>query len=282
MERIKMLIDTDMGGDIDDAIAIAMALNTPEIDVLGVTTLYFSNQWRKENIQKMMRAYDRPEIPVCRGAECPLLGTWSEDYPRDRCLPNEAVPFIIDTCRANPGLTLLAIAPLTNVALALQIAPDIAKTTRIFVMGGMITCAHPEWNIQCDPEAARIVLESGAEITLVGLDVTEKCKLQHAEIRELMAADTQKMAFMRGELERFYQMFDFLPTLHDPLTLAAVLWPELFTFEMKDICVETVPGCARGVTLDRRFSAHPHVRCATGVDAAEAVRRMCRRMTGEA
>lgn len=271
----KLWIDTDMGGDIDDALAITLAMNAPQLDLVGISTVYMANEWREGLVRNMMKAYGRPDIPVHRGAETPLIGRWGDDVP-EKALPNEAVPALIEAARSTPGLVVAAIGPLTNIALALAVAPDIAKHIKLYIMGGMITRPHPEWNIFCDPEGARIVLESGADITLLGLDVTEQCRLDKEESLALVAGETEKKRFLRGEMERFLTSFNFLPTLHDPLTIAAILWEdtELITYEMMDIRVETRGEFTRGVTAANRHSDNKKIRVAMGVKAQEATERM--------
>ncbi len=277
----KLWIDTDMGGDIDDALSISMALHSREVDVVGISTVYIGNAWRTGLVRSMMEAYGHPEIPVHLGAEKPIVGLWDNHTPEPP-LPNEAVPALIQAARENSGLCVAAIGPLTNVALALAQAPDIAAGLRLFIMGGMLSMAYSEWNILCDPEAARIVLESGADITLVGLDVTEKCRLSKGESLALVQGENREMTFLRGEMDRFFQNFSFLPTLHDPLTIAALLWDDLLTYEMKDIVIETKGEFTRGVTVERRFAQKKPIRAAVAVKEAEAMGRMVKRIRGEA
>lgn len=269
----RLLIDTDIGGDIDDAIALVMALNEPALDVVGVTNVYMGNAWRGEVTRELLTAYGRPEIPVVFGAERPLLGSWGQEETG----ANEAVDFIIHQARKEP-LTVLAIGPLTNLGLALAKAPDIAGNLHIYAMGGMLNRAHPEWNIQCDPEAAQLVLSSGAAVTLAALDVTEQCRLDEAQARALVAGEGQGIACLRKNMERFLTSFNFLPTLHDPLALLCLLEPELCTYEDKEICVETQGQWTRGVTVDRRWPQHPNVHAAVTVDASAVVEAVYRRV----
>lgn len=276
----KLWIDTDMGGDIDDALAISMALHSGELQVIGISTVYIGNAWRTKLVRSMMEAFDHSEIPVHLGAEKPLVGLWNKYVPEPP-LPNDAVPALIKAARENPGLCVAAIGPLTNIALAIAQAPEIAENIRLYIMGGMISMAYPEWNIVCDPEAARIVMESGADVTLVGLDVTEKCRLSKDESQALVMGESREMRFLQGEMERFLTSFNFLPVMHDPLTIAALLWDDLITFEMKDIVIETKGEFTRGVTVERRFAEKRLIRAAVSVKAEEAVNRIVKRIRGE-
>ncbi len=276
----KLWIDTDMGGDIDDALAISMALHSRELQVIGISTVYIGNAWRTDLVRSMMEAFGHSEIPVHLGAEKPITGQWNNYVPVPP-LANDAVPALIKAARENPGLCVAAIGPLTNIALALAQAPEIAKNLRLYIMGGMVTMAYPEWNIVCDPEAARIVMESGADITLIGLDVTEKCRLSKEEAQALVMGENKKMRFLQGEMARFFENFNFLPVLHDPLTIAALLWDDLMTYEMKDIVIETRGEFTRGVTVDRRFSEKRQIRTAVSVNVPKAMERIVKRIRGE-
>ncbi|MHC1785739.1 MAG: nucleoside hydrolase [Christensenellales bacterium] len=280
MEKIRLLIDTDIGGDIDDALALAMALNSPQIDLLGVTTVYAASQWRTDLVKEMLRVWGREDVPVRRGAERPILGRFPHDTGAGP-LVNEAVPFIIETCRNNPGCVLLGIGPLTNIALALAIAPEIAGTTRFVFMGGMLKCAQPEWNIQCDPEAAKIVFDL-VPLRLIGLDITEQCRLSREEAEQLTQGDDPRLRFLKGEFDRFFSHFTFLPTLHDPLALASLLWDDLITWEDLAIRVETAGSLTRGTTVQMRQEQQGKVLWGREVVAAEAVKRMKARIRGEA
>lgn len=275
MERVKLWIDTDLGGDIDDAFALSLALHSPEIDLRGISTVYLGNPWRVGLIRNMLRAYGRREIPVIPGAERPLLGRWGQEKPE--ALANDAPLALVQALRREPDMVVAAIGPLTNVALALLIAPDIAAGLTLYIMGGAFLQDQPEWNIRCDPEAARVVFESGARITLVGLDVTRPCTLARTEAQVLVQGPGEELRCLRGELQRFLDHFDFDPVLHDPLTLAALLWEELFSFEFHRVSVET-EGPGRGATLQTSRQDAPGIRVAVSVDVAAAMGRMCARI----
>lgn len=279
MDKIKLLIDTDIGGDIDDALCVAMALNSPEVDLVGITTVYASNAWCTQLAKDMVKTWGREDVPVKHGAERPLVGRFPHDK-NEEPLENKAVPFIIKTCRENPGMTLLAIGPLTNVALAIHLAPDIVPITKFVLMGGMIGSAQPEWNILCDPEAAHTVIET-CHPRLVGLDITEQCRLSRAESDRLAAGDDKRLQFLKKEFTRFFEHYDFLPTLHDPLALAGILYEDLITWEEKEIHVETRGERTRGTTVWNRYPKQPNVTWGAAVKAAEATRRIVDRVRGE-
>lgn len=282
MEVKKILIDTDIGGDVDDALALAMALNTPSLEIVGITNVYLANAWRSGVTKKLLQTYGRDDIPVCTGAEKPLLGWWDEsripnsspDYGeyRGEALPH-ACDFIIRMAEQTDDLIVVAIGPLTNLALALAKAPHIAKRIQIYMMGGQINKAHPEWNIVCDPEAARIVFESGAPITMVGLDVTNRCCFTREEVDLIKAAGNARTDMLGEMMELFIRNFGYLPILHDPLALSLLIWDDLVTLEEKRLLIETRGEFTRGLTIDCDWGEGFPVRVATDVRVEEFKRR---------
>ena len=282
-KKIKLLIDTDIGGDVDDALALALALNTPENEIVGITNVYLANAWRAGVTKHMLQVYGREDIPVCTGAEKPLIGWWDEsripnsaaDYGefRGEKLPH-ACDFIIQKAEETDGLVLAAIGPLTNVGLALAKAPHIAKKLDIVMMGGQLNRAHPEWNIVCDPEAARIVFESGAKIRMVPLDVTTRCQFTREEVDAVKAADNPRAQLLGEMMEQFIVSFGFLPILHDPLALSALVWVDILRWEDKKVLIETGGQYTRGLTIDCDWGDGAPVLAATDVRAEEFKKRM--------
>lgn len=279
----KILIDTDIGGDVDDALALALALNTPDIEIVGITNVYLANAWRAGVTKKILQVYGREDIPVCTGAEKPLIGWWDEsripnsspdygEYHGER-LPH-AADFIIEMAQKVDDLIVCAIGPLTNVGLALAKAPHIAKRIRILMMGGQVTKAHPEWNIVCDPEAARIVFESGVPIHMTGLDVTNRCQFTREEVDLVKQADNPRAKMLGEMMEQFIQNFGYLPILHDPLAMAPLVWDDVLKFEEKKILVETAGQYTRGLTVDCDWGDGAVAQVATDVDVALFKRRM--------
>lgn len=283
MATKKILIDTDIGGDVDDALALAMALNTPDIEIVGITNVYLANAWRSGVTRQLLKVYGREDIPVCTGAEKPLIGWWDEsripnsspDYGeyRGEALPH-ACDFIIRMAETVEDLTVVAIGPLTNLGLALAKAPHIAGKIRILMMGGQVNKAHPEWNIVCDPEAARIVFESGAPITMVGLDVTNRCQFTREEVDMVKSAGNIRSDTLGQMMEIFIQNFGYLPILHDPLAMSLLIWDDILTLEKKNILIETAGQYTRGLTIDCDWGEGVPVTVATDVKVAEFKRRV--------
>lgn len=226
----------------------------------GVTTNFVGVKQRTMLAIKLLEVFGYRNVPVAMGAEKPLFGNWdpslipvqssvlTEEPVIDRSL--RASDFLISQVSNINDPTIVAIGPLTNIALALSRQPDIAGKAKLVLMGGMITGARPEWNIFCDPEAARIVFESGIPITMVGLDVTMRCRLDKEQIEKIVRRGTKRTDFIASLMDIYLKSFGFVPVLHDPLALSLLIWPELAKLERKNIKIETRGEFTRGVTVD--------------------------------
>jgi inosine-uridine nucleoside N-ribohydrolase len=262
-QRIPIIFDTDIGDDIDDALALALALQSPELDVRAVTTVVDDTERRTRLVWKQLGIYNRQDIPVGTGASEPLLDPVRTARARqfEVLTPQDVAPaaahrraadLIIETLLASPEkLTLVPVGPLTNIALALKTEPRIkAKIARIVIMGGAFEMLTPEYNIRRDRVAAQIVFRSGVPITAVGLDVTTKCKLQAADIERLRAAGNPASAFLVRLIELWQNgRADQYPTLHDPLAVAVSFLPTLVETRLGSVEVETSSPLTNGVTM---------------------------------
>jgi inosine-uridine nucleoside N-ribohydrolase len=246
-----IILDCDPGHD--DAIAIMLAVASPELELVGITTVSGNQTLPKTttNALRVLELVGRSDIPVYAGAEGPLVreqhvaadvhgesGLDGPDLPQPTTAAKEqhAVDFLADQIRAHQGkLTLIPTGPLTNVALLLALHPD-ARPEKVVLMGGSIgegnTTPAAEFNIWADPEAARRVFESGLDITMIGLDVTHRALITDAHRDHLRS--TGKVGRVAAELLDFYGAFhkhrypdlDGSP-LHDPVCVAHVLRPGL-------------------------------------------------------
>jgi purine nucleosidase len=280
MKPISILLDTDIGDDVDDALALAVALNSPEIELRGVTTVFRDAPRRALLARQLLQAFGR-DVPVYAGASRPLLRSF-ETIPGganlgkqfealDTSLQSEeschAVGAIINECRAaaerGERLTLVPIGPLTNIALALAIEPKIIEQARIVLMGGVWGEARAEWNILCDPEAAAMVFNSGADITMVGLDVTTKCVLSDEQVEQLGAAGTSRARLLYDLIK----LWGHKVTLHDPLTLLT-LFDDCVQFADRRIEVVLRED---GYGHTRIAEGAPNCRVAVAVDAPRAI-----------
>lgn len=271
-----IIIDTDPGQD--DAVAILLALASPELNVLGLTCVAGNVPLAAttRNARRLRDLASRPDLPVMAGCDRPLArapvtaehvhgadGLAGVDLP-EPALPSDprpAVEFLIETIRARPerSVTLVALGPLTNVATALSRAPDLAaRLAGIVLMGGghralgNVTPAA-EFNIHADPEAADIVLRAGAEVTIVPLDVTHKALVTPARNAVFAAAGTPVARAVAGLTdpagrESARHGGQGVP-LHDPCTIVWLLRPDLFAARRVNVMVETQSELTLGMTV---------------------------------
>lgn len=276
-EPRKIIIDTDPGQD--DAAAIMLALGSPELDILGITTVAGNVPLARTscNARIILEFCSRTDVKVYAGADRPIArplvtaehvhGKTGLDGPElhEPQMPLEArhaMDFIIETLRREPAgtVTLCTLGPLTNIATALEKAPDIAGRVRELVMmgggffeGGNITPAA-EFNIYVDPEAAAAVFKSGIPIVMMPLDVTHKVltlKSRVASLREIGSRPAKALV----EMLDFFERFDVEKygsdggPLHDPTVIAYLLKPELFSGRDCNVEIETASPLTVGMTV---------------------------------
>lgn len=299
MSPRPIIIDTDPGQD--DAVAIMLALANPQaLDVLGITAV--AGNVRLEltlgNALKLLELVGRTDIPVFAGASHPLmvkletaeyvhgatgLNGWTFPDPVTKPRPEFAPDWIVDTVMSRPekSVTLLALGPLTNVALALAREPRVAtRLERIVLMGGAQieggnTTPSAEFNIYVDPHAAARVFASGAEIVVMSLDVTHQALIKPSWLKTLKGLDRKTSEVFHGLLS-FYERFDEEKygseggPLHDPSTVAWLLKPELFRGKFVNVEIETAPGLCFGQTVVDRWSVTGRERNATWITGVDA------------
>lgn len=274
----KIIIDTDPGQD--DAVAILLALASPEdLDVLGITAVAGNVPLplTQKNARIVCELAGKPEVKVFAGCDAPLQrklvtaehvhGKTGLDGPQIEAptMPlqdGHAVDFIVKTLRDAPEntVTLCPLGPLTNIALALQEAPDIAPRIQEIVLmgggyfeGGNIT-PTAEFNIFVDPEAASIVFKSGVPITVMPLDVTHKALTTKPRIQAFRDMGT-KVGDMVAAWTDFFERFDMEKygsegaPLHDPCVIAYLIRPELFTGRHINVEIETDSPLTLGMTV---------------------------------
>lgn len=273
----KIIIDTDPGQD--DAVAILLALASEELEVLGITAVAGNVPLAltEVNCRKVCELAGRPEVKVFAGCDHPLKGKLvTAEYVHGKTgldgpdLPKPNMPlqdghgvdFIIETLRAEPrgSVTLCPLGPLTNIATALQQAPDIAdRIAQIVLMGGAYfevgnTTPAAEFNIYVDPEAADIVLKSGIDVVMMPLDVTHKALTTRNRIDKFRALNSA-VGTAVAELTDFFERFDMEKygsegaPLHDPCVIAYLLKPDLFTGRRINVEIELDSALTRGMTV---------------------------------
>jgi len=283
-----IVLDCDPGHD--DAIALLLALASPELELRGVTTVAGNQTLEKTtaNAIRVLEFVDRTDVPVAAGADRPLVrepfvaahvhGETGLDGPAlppaaGEAVPQHAVDFLAEHAR---GATLVAVGPLTNVALLLALHPD-AAPKRIVLMGGAIAEGNvtpaAEFNIWADPEAARRVFASGVDLTMVGLDVTHKALMtpEHADRLRTSSRAGKLVAELFDFYHRFHKQTYDLPgsPIHDALALAYVLRPDLLETVERHVAIDCESELCRGRTVVdvwRRTGQEPNAHVAVGVD----------------
>ncbi|MEM7597259.1 MAG: nucleoside hydrolase [Pseudomonadota bacterium] len=277
MSTRKIIIDTDPGQD--DAVAILLALASPEVSLLGLTCVAGNVplSYVTQNARKVCELAGRTDIPIFAGCDAPLgrplvtaehvhgkTGLDGPDLPDPTMplAPGHAVDFLIETLRAEaPGtVTLCPIGPLTNIATALTRAPDIAERIQeIVLMGGAyfevgnITPAA-EFNIYVDPQAADIVFRAGVPLTVMPLDVTHKALVTRPR-NDAFRAIPNAVGPAVAEMTDFFERYDREKygsngaPLHDPCTIAYLINPALFTGRHINVEIETTSDLTLGMTV---------------------------------
>jgi purine nucleosidase len=268
MTTHKIILDTDIGTDIDDLLALTVLLNSPQANLLGITCVYGDVHIRAKIALKTLQLRGIITVPVYMGATEPLMrlrpiyweghegegiGTDSDQQPETTFAPQ----YIVETVLANPGeIHLIAIGPLTNIALALQQAPEIAeKLASLSIMGGVIRGNNDldlplaEHNILCDPHAAHVVFSSGAPITLTPLNITVQSKITQEHLKRIEQANTPFHTMLADQIRRYPRFATLGYTApHDPLTIAGLLYNDIVETTPVDIQVETAGRISVGVT----------------------------------
>jgi purine nucleosidase len=299
----RIIIDTDPG--VDDAMAIFYALASPELDVVGLTTVYGNAHTEvcTHNALALLELAGRSDIPVAAGATGPRVGRFDDPatFVHGRFGqgtvqlpvavaspdPRDAVTFLIETVLASPGeITLVPIGPLTNIAAAMEREPTFAANLAgIVAMAGNGFChgnATPaaEANVHNDPEAADIVFGADCEVVMVGLDVTEAIVMGPAELDAMSRIDTERARHLSAitpfyrEFHRAYGGLDGIH-VHDSTAISYLLAPEAFTWVEQPVRVDTGTGVCRGRTQpakrvserEQAWLGRRPVRILTGVDA---------------
>jgi inosine-uridine nucleoside N-ribohydrolase len=244
-EQQLVILDTDIGDDIDDAFALALLLRSPEVKLLGITTAFGDTELRARLVDRYLQAVGRTDIPVTAGLQTPHSNVFTQE-PYARQAPEREHPgsikFLLEQIRAHPGqITLIAIGPLTNLRVAIQRDPaTFRQLKRVVMMGGSVYRGYdggnakeinqspsPEWNIRCDPEGARALLASGVSVFMMPLDSTQ-VRLTQNQLGTTLSHGSR----LTDQLTLLYHQWTGadvfkLPTLFDPVAVTYALRPEL-------------------------------------------------------
>jgi inosine-uridine nucleoside N-ribohydrolase len=302
----QIILDTDPGHD--DAIALLLALASPELEVLGVTTVSGNQTLEKTtaNALKILELVERTDLPVHVGAARPLVreqwaaayvhgesGLDGPDLPDPKTEPREghAVDFIAAQAEEHDGVVLVPVGPLTNIGLLLAKYPGIERRiARVVLMGGAIAEGNvtpaAEFNIWADPEAAHRVFTSGIDVTMVGLDVTHKALLLPEKVDELRGAGrvgtlvAQLYDFYHGHHVRMYG-WEGSP-VHDALAVAHVIRADFLETQHRNVQIDIGPEPGRGrtyVDLWKRTGNEPNAHVGVDVDGPGFVDFLIQRLS---
>lgn len=260
MSILNILIDTDIGDDVDDSLAIALAAAlSPQLHIAGVTTVFRQVDKRAQLVRRLLAVAGLEDVPVYEGEALPLNGEgeapqppcqWRPEYGEGYTpAPLPAADYIIKALEEEPELVILAIGPATNLAAAARKQPGVLQGRKVYMMGGAFDSAFPEWNFFCDPEAVDVLLSAGASITFFGIELTSKCRFEERELalmRKSMAPLVQLLCQMMDDWKALtgYDIF-----LHDVVPVCALVHPEWFRFSPRWIEVETAGSKTRGTAL---------------------------------
>jgi inosine-uridine nucleoside N-ribohydrolase len=280
--RHRVIIDTDFAlPPQDDGLALALALNSPELEIAGITTVAgnYNVQRANADVLRMLEIAHREEIRVYGGAARPLVhakdayavshyGKWWSDEPAPappggfakKALEHEtAASFIARDVLANAGTEIIAIGPLTNVALAIRQQPSIVKAVkRLIIMGGAIAglpdgggniTPSAEFNFWVDPEAAREVLRSGVAIELSPLNASRKTAFTNTWFEKLVARDTPVTRLIKAQMGRLFDRPGFSVHMYDELAVASVIDPTLVKTKKLVVDVEIAHGITYGESV---------------------------------
>jgi purine nucleosidase len=308
-----VLLDTDLGSDVDDAIALALLLACPELRLVAVTTVAGDVHGRAWATARLLGLAGRTDVEVCAGARDALVrrgrfvwrGIETEGYPDGPGAPLSAEPAaerIVRAARETPGLELVAIGPLTNLAHALALDPELPERVgRLTVMGGHIRrvaigarVCEPgiDYNLCADPEASAMVLGAGFATRLVTADVTLETWLRESDLAGLAAAP-RPAARALVPLIRLWTPWqrkifveqlggtlapDNVAFLHDPLTVLSLVDASALRFETLRIVPAIQDGVFRTFELPSSAGIGAEMEVATGVDATAAREAMMARL----
>lgn len=277
----KILLDTDIGSDIDDAVCLAYLLAQPECELVGITTVTGEALERAKMASALCRVAGK-QVPIYPGADEPLLVPQRqphaqqkgslERWPHDSAFPcGQAVPFLRDMIRAHPGeITLLAIGPLTNIALLFHVDPELPGLLKGLVLMCGVFSGHlshfmtPEWNARVDPHATAMLFGNSAlRLRTVGTDVTSQVTMDVQEVRTRFSS-----GLLRPVLDFSEAWFDHndVLTFHDPLAAVTIFDPDVCTYTRGEVEVGLSDSAQAGMTYWRPNVRGRHT-IATAVDA---------------
>jgi inosine-uridine nucleoside N-ribohydrolase len=283
-EPLKVIFDTDFAiPPQDDGMALILALNSPELEVIGITTVAgnYSMERATADALRVLEIANREDIPVYMGSNMPLVheygpfadtvwGNWWSDevppappggYAKKQPEKENAVSYIVDTVMNNPGeIDIIAIGPLTNIAMAIKLQPGFAQNVKgLTIMGGALAnlpdgagnvTPNAEYNFWVDPEAAKVVMRSGIPINLSPLNVSRKTGLTKDEYERMVAVDTPITQLIKETMgPRYESNPDLSALMYDQVAVASLIDPTLVTTREMYVDVDINHGMNYGVSV---------------------------------
>ncbi len=279
----RIILDTDIGTDIDDAYALALILCSPELELVGVTIAHNDTAARAKLALRMLHECGRDDVPVAVGRQ---TGTgavnqypWAEDFDAVAPIGQSAAEFIVEQVNGAPGqITILPIGPFTNISDALKLDPELGRKCDFVIMGGCVGWPEgatpeikPEYNIVTDIPAAQAMLSCGAPLVMVPLDATYRVKLEAENRARLLAADTPLTNGLVGMLDCWPGQ---TPVLHDPLAVGVAIDETMCG--LADLCLVCDD---EGVT--RPVEGEPNVRVAVTPNVGRFLMLFMERLLGQ-
>lgn len=260
---MKFWIDTDIGGDIDDALALLLAMSYDDIEIVGVSTVFENTVARAKIAKKLLEMGNKPHVKVYAGIGQPFKATTVHNHRVDLVsYPKTYIPSLFDDVQIedlgaiealkqaleeNDDLVVITLGALTNIAYLINSHPETAaKIKKLYIMGTAIWLNLNEFNISCDPEAADIVLNAPIPKAVISLDVTFKCQLNNEQIETLKQCDSELVKTVIAMNELWGEGM----ILHDPLTLSEAINENFVTYEPGNLKVELEGSYSRGKVIN--------------------------------
>ncbi|RXZ43917.1 nucleoside hydrolase, partial [Agromyces binzhouensis] len=279
----RVILDTDIGTDVDDAMALSQLLGLAEVELVGITTVYGDTLLRARLARRLAGLAGR-EVPVHAGRRDPLSGRevwWAghegdlyDDLQRESIEATDAVAFLVETVVANPGeIDVVAIGPLTNVAEAIVADPRFAAAVRhLWIMGGAFTTDEPEHNLLSDTHAAEVVFASGIPMTVTGLEATRQVEIRREELGRIGGAG-ELGAILVAEIEQWWRFWNEEWNVpHDPVAVLTMVEPQLFEFSRPGRVEVERDGDGAG--RSRFVAGEGSARIVTGLDGPTVAARI--------
>ena len=301
---LKVILDTDIGDDIDDALALALIVRSPELDLRGVTTVFGNTAARTRQALTELVIAGRPDVPVATGCGATMASRpFDHAYASLDKLPNQdgtclpvgqlpvadsrhGVDFLIDTIMAGTGdIIPVTIGGLTNMAMALVKEPRLrTKIPRIVVMAAEFRNPLAEWNIRCDPEAAHLVFASGIPLHVTTWHIGMNAQFRNPDVARITGckqplAQYLHRAILAWQRHHRHSGLESMPSLFDPLAVATMIQPDLCTWRQGTVTVELQGSATYGYTSFRERADGPH-RIAWEVNREAAIAWYLERICG--